>query len=342
MRKCPDPVKVRIDAFLMRDGVRAKKSMLLRSAYFDDIATALIEGETAPPGIGNLPLRSPRDYARWAYYRGSALYSKVGPPLRLGAPVFDIRDYVPNNFAHLIIDMIPLCLHAREEAGPDTIVLFPRIGRDLRARILDLLAFFGIEPLETQRRAAGPIVTVLGKRGLAPYTVRLLIDYSPLLMLPRTYDRFSIARTVSFEKVYLSRRDARAITNNDEVEKFLARHGYVPVYMEDYSIADQLSIGAHARRVVAVHGAAMAFLTMARRIESVIEIFPPHVFHDYFPLALGPRVGRYLAVVPEHDDRVAMTGWRTIVDIKNKPFAVDLGLIEEAVAEAEGAAASAP
>jgi capsular polysaccharide biosynthesis protein len=168
-------------------------------------------------------------------------------------------------------------------------------------------------------------------RAFAPYPVHLVPDYSPTAMFPHIYESFAFAKTVAFDKVYIGRRDARSLTNAAEVEALMKSFGYTPVYMEDYSIADQASIGAHAKHVVAIHGAAMAYLALSRRVETVIEIFPPHVFQSHFALALGARVGRYFVVVPDFDERVMLTGWQTF---KNRPFAADLDLLRQALGEA--------
>ena len=103
--------------------------------------------------------------------------------------------------------------------------------------------------------------------------------------------------------------------------------------MEDFSIPDQISIGAHARHVVAIHGAAMAFLALNRGIDSLIELSPPHVYHSLYPLTLGSRVRKYFLVIQEFDERVIYSGWEAILYFKNRPFKVNLGLLERALTE---------
>src|SRR5262249_16239042 len=128
------------------------------------------------------------------------------------------------------------------------------------ARSAELLSLFAIEPVVTNRRIVGPIVHIRGTRGLAAFNLEDAFDCAATTFFPDIYDQYEFKRTVQYDKIFLARRDWRAIRNHSEVERLLIAHGYTTVYMEDFSILDQISIAKHARQVVAIHGAAMAFL----------------------------------------------------------------------------------
>jgi capsular polysaccharide biosynthesis protein len=179
----------------------------------------------------------------------------------------------------------------------------------------------------------GPIVHVRGTRGLAAFNLENAFDCAVTTFFPDIYDQYEFKRTVQYDKIFLARRDWRAIRNHSEVERLLIAHGYTTVYMEDFSILDQISIAKHARDVVAIHGAAMAFLALSRGVDSVIELSPPHVYHSYFPVALGSKVRKYVLVIPEHDERVMHSGFEAVLHFKTRPFEVNLRLLERALAE---------
>jgi capsular polysaccharide biosynthesis protein len=143
----------------------------------------------------------------------------------------------------------------------------------------------------------------------------------------------TLSSSIGFERVFLARRGPRGLINQAEIEALVSRYGYKTVFMEDYSIHDQLSIGARAKHVVAVHGAAMSFLVMNQNIDSVIELLPPNVYHELFPVCLSPRVGRYEQIIPEFDQAVAHSGWQTIVRFKNARFSTDAKLLENCLSE---------
>jgi hypothetical protein len=75
----------------------------------------------------------------------------------------------------------------------------------------------------------------------------------------------------------------------------------------------------------------MGLLAPSRCLKSVIELLPPHVFHQYFPLALGGKVQRHSLIIPEYDELIQLEGWEVISKWKNTPFSVDLPVLETAM-----------
>ena len=263
---------------------------------------------------------------------------RFGSQLRFAKPVFDTRTVSANNFAHLLLDIIPLCLYARRCIGPDVSFAFDNL--DLRAR--ELLSAFAIYPTITRKRIVGPIVHMRGIRGLAVFNLRDTFECPALTFFPDTYRQYDFKATVQYDKVFFARRGVRALENHRDVERLLSARGYTTVYMEDFSIPDQISIGAHARHVVAIHGAAMGFLALNRGIESLIELSPPHVYHSLFPVTLGPHVRNYILIMQEFDEHIMHYGWDAIVRFKNRPFEANLGLLEHALTEVTQSARNPP
>jgi hypothetical protein len=268
---------------------------------------------------------------RRLYWSGVKAQINYGSPLRFAKPVFDTRFASANNFAHQLLEFIPLCLHARHSIGPDVCFVFEKL--DLR--ISELLSAFAIDPIITRKKIVGPIVHIRGTRGLSVFNVRDTFECPVLSFFPDTYRQYEFKATVQYDKVFFARRDARALENQSDVERLLSARGYTTVYMEDFSIPDQISIGAHARNVVAIHGAAMAFLALNRGMESLIELSPPHVYHSLFPVTLAPRVRKYILIIQEFDEHIMHYGWDAIVRFKNRPFEANLGLLEQALTEVE-------
>lgn len=299
-----------------------------RVAYFEGIDTVAVR-DTVPGALNLRPSGwSPRDLARRGYYAANATWADLRAPLKLEAPVFDARVREPNNMAHLLLDIIPCCLHARQVAGQDTRFLLRKLEAPFRA----LLEVFGIEPLVTRRHIEAEFVRIRGTRGLAAFELLDTFDCAAITSLPDVYAGHDFATSVGFERVFLARRGARALLNHADVQALVTRYGYETVYMEDYSVRDQLSIGARARHVVAIHGAAMGFLAMGRGIESVIELMPKHLYHEMFAVAMTPRAPHYHLIVSEYDPAVPHSGWAALAHYKNQPFAVDLALLEQSLA----------
>jgi hypothetical protein len=172
------------------------------------------------------------------------------------------------------------------------------------------------------------MIKISGTRGLAVYDLFRTFDVNGLHFAPNVYAKTDFASGPGFDRVFLARRPPRSLENQADIESVTNKYGYRTIFMEDYLVRDQLSLAAQAKHVVAVHGAAMSLLLMNKGLESVIEILPPNVYHQLYPVILGRRVRRYDQIMPEHDPRVAHCGWEAILYFKNGTFSVDAALLE--------------
>jgi hypothetical protein len=326
--QCP-PIETQLVQVLCRQGVSESLRTIgmKRPTRFDELITVVVDEISSQPHLPPAPIRSGKDVLRWFYTQARDASARYGEILRFDQPILDTRIHEPNNVAHLVNCLIPMCLHARKSVGDDVLYIFGKIKME-KAR--ELLSKFNIRPIETHKRIAGPVVHIRGTRGLAVFNLPPFDD-DIISFFPEIYDEYSFKSTIKIEKVFLARRGARALDNQVQVEDLLTMAGYKTVYMEDHSIKEQISIAANARHVVAVHGAAMAFLTFNRAIESVIELFPPHVYHEYFAVTLGNRVHNYILVIQDFDERVVHSGWDAISHFKNQPFTADIALLQRAL-----------
>jgi glycosyl transferase family 61 len=300
-----------------------------RPTYFEKIVVARVH-ETLPclkrPSI---PISSIRNCLRYAYHTAGQMTLSLRSPIVLTTPVLDTRGAEPNNMAHLLLNVVPFCLYARSVVGPDIAFLF----RNIRSRFRELLDIFSICPIYEPSKVTANVIKIRGTRGLAVYDLLGTFDCEGINFIPEVYSGMEFCSGVKFERVFLARRGPRGLVNQRETEELVSRYGYNTVYMEDYPLLDQLSIGAQTKHVVAIHGAAMSFLLMSKRIDTVIELLPPNVYHAVFPVCLSPRVLHYEQIIPEFDEVVAHRGWDFISYYKNRPFSVDLKHLESRLSE---------
>lgn len=290
--------------------------------YFENVVVSLVEEALPKIERPAVNIASARQLLRWTYHVARGIGFSVLPPRRFSAPVLDTRGLEPNNMAHLLVNIIPYCLYARQILGEDVQFLFRKLGKQFRA----LLEQFRIRPTCESRRGIARVVKIRGTRGLALYDLPGTFDSYGIHFFPTIYSGMAFERRAP-EKLFLARRGARSLQNHAEIEALVSSHGYSTIYMEDYSIRDQLCIGAHAKHVIALHGAAMAFLVFGDRIESVVEVMPPSNYNQIFPVCLAPRVRRYEQIIPDYDPRVVHAGWGAIVAEKNRSFALDSSLL---------------
>lgn len=248
-------------------------------------------------------------------------------PVPLSGYYFDTRCCDPNNIAHIMMTIAPACLKVRSILGPDVKFVF----RPMKQIFVDLLHELSINPVISRRALCGRRVDLRVIRILSQNDVLNVYDSPPIVWLDNTMEQFNIRQIEGYDKIYLARQDARSITNSAALEVILKERGYTTVYMENFSITRQMEIAASARHVVAVHGAAMGFLALNRSLESVIEILPPNVYHEFFPLSIGSRVSKYIQILPSFDIMVACEGWDAILAHKSRPFVLAPQLLDLAL-----------
>lgn len=234
----------------------------------------------------------------------------------------DTRDIDPNNISHLLMELIPLCLCAKN-VFPDAVFIFRNLGPPFR----QLLAHFGITPICTYRPIRGKQLTFRLSRGLSQYEIGLKLDAPIYSYINEIYSDYVGAGEGS-SRIFISRRGIRAPTNLSELHACLEGRGFRVVYLEDYPISEQIALIQGAQDIVAIHGAAIAYLALKEHTRTIIELFPPNVHHDHFPVGLGHKVENFYQLIPSFDDDVQFQGWSAIFDHKQRPFKVDLPQLE--------------
>ncbi len=242
--------------------------------------------------------------------------------------VYDFRGVPPNNIGHLMIHVIPLALHARKHSSQPVKFLFDFV----RPPFQKLLDVFDIQPIVEERRVTANFIDHYGFRGLAAHRVLDLFDTAPYPMMPDIFEGYAFESQHPIkEKLFIARRGARGVGNIEAVESVLTPLGYETIYMEDHSIEEQIAMSMAAKSVVAVHGASMCMLAMNPKLDSLIELLPPNVYHDYFPIAYAGKVSRHTVLMPYFDARIPFNGWEKIVQFKNNPFSVDINQLQKAL-----------
>ena len=144
-------------------------------------------------------------------------------------------------------------------------------------------------------------------------------------------------------RVFVSRRGARALLNEDRVAEHLARRGFERIYCEDLPFDRQQALLGNAREVVGIHGAGLSWLGFnprgaepgapARSGIRFVELFGPGYLVDCYRIMMSCSRASYAAVrgqiTPEVVRDLDQLGRpRSHV---NSPFRVDLGTLDEAL-----------
>jgi hypothetical protein len=196
-------------------------------------------------------------------------------PLSMDGVLYDGR-YASDleNVTHFLCGTLTQVLHARrilriENHGVGALrVVLPAKAPKFACEMLDLL---NIPYILTDRKLRGTVLSV-GKTGLASGKD---IQHYPI---PSLFDDKSLDSDDTPERVFISRKISRRITNESEVEELLAKERFVKYYFEDLSVREQWGIMRNAEEIVAIHGAALGHLLVHHGWRTgdgpkVVEIF---------------------------------------------------------------------
>lgn len=240
-------------------------------------AATSLEGELKLElDIDNISTSDPSTQSRSSRIKG--LFTKERRTLDRGQIGLDLRVKSPQNWAHAITNHLALSLLIKamlKDLDAPLVAIFPA---NISNKILDIFHLSGFLCLATD----APVEGIICKYSLEPWIsirgercgiIRSGLKDSELVeKLTRT--------NISEDKIFLSRRTTRTITNEAEVVKYLEQRGFKTIYAEDYSPLEQLAYIVNAREIISVHGAALGPLIIRSAVEGLsnyklIEIFSP-------------------------------------------------------------------
>ncbi len=228
----------------------------------------VVQGGELRHGAGPLlPCPDPR--GRLARLRGAR------PRETVAGAVFDFRHHTPQNWAHFLINHLPLFFCVAEARDIDwdaaEIVLPANTPGYIRAAA-DL---FGLRIRTTDAVLEGSGIAV----EVTPWTA-LRSARADWVRAPRVTARLEALDGEGGPlpaRVFLSRRKTRALSNEAEVVAWLAARGFETIYPEDLDAATQMRLFREAETIVAIHGAGLAPLLYrpeGGRLRQLVELMP--------------------------------------------------------------------
>jgi len=227
-----------------------------------------------------LPLSSPGHDAIYARGGRSALGEADVALTRVGM----IHDhFVGNNYCHWLLDWLPR-LHLIQQMGvplSDLSFVFPRRLEPFQRQMLAALTIGGDQIVEVANYGEDPRSIVAFRSFVATSTLRR--SYTHALhggsSWAANYLRSSLAAGRMADaaplRLIINRRASRRLIFTEAAAALLQRAGFISVYLEDLSFAEQVALFRRAERVIGAHGAGLANLVFCTDSMHVLEIFPP-------------------------------------------------------------------
>jgi len=216
----------------------------------------------------------------------AGLIGRTRPPRQIdGWTVLDFRTHHPQNWAHFLNDHLPLFFKICDTLDldwADTLIVTPENTPDY---IHAAAEFFGVQLLASDAALRGDGIEFEVSPWVGMRAVRA--DWA---RLPRVTAAVAAATAQGMDiprRVFLARRGTRNLSNQAEVDSFLAARGFVTIYPEEMPVRDQFRLFRDAETIVAVHGAGLAPLLYRpgdARLHQLIEILPCGHMTDVFRL----------------------------------------------------------
>lgn len=193
-----------------------------------------------------------------------------------GRPLIDLRLRTPQNWAHFLNNHLPIAFRVIEAMGLGPADIGLLLPQKTPGYILAAAQLFDFETIcsddafegENILFEADPWTGIRAAR--ADWVQGAAVVGAPL-------ERAFRDGTPLPRRIFLPRRQTRALENQAEIEAFLGGLGFVTIYPEDLPVADQFRLFHEAEVIVAVHGAGLAPLLYLRpdsRLKQLIEIQP--------------------------------------------------------------------
>lgn len=99
------------------------------------------------------------------------------------------------------------------------------------------------------------------------------------------------------ERIYISRSkiNTRRVVNEVDIIKYLEQYDFVPISLEEWTIAQQIQLFASAKAIVGPHGAGLANLAFCEPGTRVIEIFhAEHIVPTYWMISNHNALDYYM------------------------------------------------
>ena len=175
------------------------------------------------------------------------IYRKLTAPMQVdGSYILDSRYETDGNIAHMMTGVVPQLLAAKKILGDKITVVVRSNATSMAKNIYKLL---GASLLCTDKDIDGKLILA---------SQNFMYSYDGWYTTLCADLDFEGLNQHTPEKIFISRKGARSLINESEVEQILQTYGFKKYYFEDIPISEQWSVARNAKIVVGVHGAAMA------------------------------------------------------------------------------------
>lgn len=171
--------------------------------------------------------------------------------------VIDARFDADGNISHVINNLISPIIIAKKmvesQIGKSIkpIILLRKNATNMSQRAFEIMGF---EVITTNLSAKGNVIQICNPG-----------DHAYFASIPEVFScDFPGYVKDTPRRVFIPRRGARSISNNEEISKYMESKGFTTLYFEDLTLEEEWSIARNAEAIAAVYGAAWSHIVFNR------------------------------------------------------------------------------
>jgi len=190
-----------------------------------------------------------------------------------------------DNYYHFFIDTLPQIKFCQAYGDPTVVWIIPAKAMEMKY-VQDYLAFDNV--FENRQVIFQPNDTYVRITKEAHFVKRSRFNNAELMGVIRLLQS-KVDAPQGEERIFLTRRGYRSLSNAPEIETIAESHGFRIVDTNGMSLVEQIRLFAQTRYLIGIHGAGLAnMLFRYGKPLSVFELFPANkIPAHYWQLAQG-------------------------------------------------------
>jgi capsular polysaccharide biosynthesis protein len=189
--------------------------------------------------------------------------------IHIEAPCLSIANGWIDSYYHFTLESLPKLYLMRDYIAQSTLV-FHSLAAGFHAEWFEIIGIKNIRYINNKEVVETPlaITTSFASQDLN-FHHTIIPEFRQWIL-----SRIIKSDSFNFKKIFISRKKPRhrRLLNEDAVISLLSGYGFVTIYMEDYSVADQVRIFSQADHIICIHGAALTNLCFSNSGTKVLDL----------------------------------------------------------------------
>jgi len=240
-----------------------------------------------------------------SYFRRhlSAIYLKRKSVRKEGNYLLAFDDFSHGGYYHWMLETLPK-IFSLKEYHDDYVLLLPDRIDKVRAESLKVFGNIKTEiiPKNQYFKIKGELLAIDRIAYKTHHRIEVLKPLRKLFL-----SHFSAPHVASYEKIFISRKqtERRHIVNEKEVIDVISHFGFKTLYLDEFTLEEQINIFSKAKIVIGIHGAGLSNILFMEKNTKLLELrgrIQNHKGLDFYKLASVLDINYYYQLCEDEDN----------------------------------------